>query len=696
MTGPYRGPESGRNRAAGAKRLRAERSSGHRRLDGVQAPDSHAFRTRAYVILGVFVAGWVLLVGRAGWLAVGPDDRLAAQRVGQHERVIKVAPQRGSIVDRMGRPLAVSVELGSIYTDPALVEDADSAAELLAPLIERDVEDIRERLSREKSRFAWLARQLPPSVTDQVKALDIPGVRVTAEAHREYPSGPVAGPLLGFVNVEGVGLEGLEARHHETLMGDTFQYRVLRDGRRRATNHGGVLARRGTEGNTLVLTLDHSIQHRAETALEAAVDRHEAEAGWIVSLDATSGAILAMATYPDFDPNQYRNVSAERRRNRAISTVFEPGSTMKPFVFAEVLERRLASPDEELYLEKGRYRVGRRTVRDTHPYDRLTVEDILKVSSNIGTAKLAERMGPKALEETYRRFGFGAKTGVDLSGEERGLLSAAENWSRVGFANRAFGQGISVTGVQLTAAFAALVNGGMLVKPHLVAETRDSEGAIVEDLRPGPGERVLSEKTSVTMRRLLARVLDEGGTGIRARPLEYTAGGKTGTAQKIVDGRYAQSVYVSSFIGFAPVRDPRVVTLVVLDEPKNKHYGGTVAGPAFAEVTTHALRVLGVPPLATAAQSGLLLSGIEADAVPEPRDLPILEPTEEGDGWSLPDLTGWSARDVVQVLQPAGARLELSGSGLVTGQTPAPGAHVGQGDVVSLAFAARPAGNATQ
>ncbi len=696
MTGPYRrpGPDSGRTRAAGARRLRAERSSGHRRVDAVVAPGSHAFRTRAYLILGAFVIGWVALVARAGWLAVGPDDRLARQVGAQHERVIKVAPERGSIVDRLGRPLAVSVELGSIYTDPALVEDADSAAELLAPLLERDVDDIRERLGRENSRFAWLARQLPTTVTERVRALDIPGVRVTPESHREYPSGPVAGPILGFVNVEGVGLEGLEVRHDDTLMGDTFQYQVLRDGRRRATNHDGVLARRGTEGRTLVLTLDHSIQHRAESALEAAIDRHEAAAGWLVSLDASTGAVLAMASYPDYDPNQYRKVVAERRRNRAISTVFEPGSTMKPFVFAEVIERGLASPDEEMYLEKGRYRVGRRIVRDAHPYDRLTVEDVLKVSSNIGTAKLAERIGPKALEDTYRRFGFGAKTGIDLYGEERGLLSPAENWSRVGFANRAFGQGISVTGVQITAAFAALVNGGIAVTPHVVAETRDSDGTVVEDLRPAPGERVLSEETSVLMRRLLARVMDEGGTGVRARPLEYTAGGKTGTAQKVVDGRYAQSVYVSSFLGFAPVRDPRVVTLVVLDEPKNKHYGGTVAGPAFAEVTTHALRVLGVPPTPREETPLLLTTDAEGEEPAAARELPTLEPTEDGAAWALPDLTGWSARDVIQVLLPAGARVELEGSGLVAAQTPGPGARVGEGDVVTLALAGRVPGKA--
>jgi cell division protein FtsI (penicillin-binding protein 3) len=638
------------------------------------------------VVLVIFAMGWLLLFGRSAWLAVGPDDRLAARTAGQHERIITVAPQRGSIVDRMGRPLAISVELGSIYADPALVEDADSAAELLAPLLDRDLADLQERLGRDGSRFVWLGRQLPPTVTDRIAALDIPGVRVTPESHREYPSGPVAGPILGFVNIEGVGLEGLEARHDSTLMGDKFQYRVLRDGHSRATNHAGVLARRGTEGRTLVLTLDHSIQHRAEAALESAIDRHEAEAGWIVTLDAKSGAILALAAYPDYDPNQYRKVSADRRRNRGISEVFEPGSTMKPFVFAEVLERGLASEDEELYLEKGRYKVGRRTIRDAHAHDRLSVADILKLSSNIGTAKLAERIGPKGLEEVYRRFGFGAKTGIDLSGEERGLLSPSENWSRIGFANRAFGQGVGVTGVQLTAAFAALVNGGVAVRPHIVAEIRDSAGG-VEDLRPPLGERVISEETSATMRRLLARVLEDGGTGVRARPLEYIAGGKTGTAQKVVDGRYAQNVYVSSFIGFAPVRDPRVVTLVVLDEPKNEHYGGTVAGPAFAEVTTHALRVLGVAPDQTAVAPLLLSPDLEAElAERSGRELPRLTPTPEGDAWSLPDLTGWSARDVVQVLLPAGARVEIEGSGLVRDQSPAPGARVTEGDVITLAL----------
>ncbi|MCP4870636.1 MAG: transpeptidase family protein [Proteobacteria bacterium] len=702
-SGSYRRPGSkSRHIRAQTARLRAERDVRPRRVDGTQAPDGLAMRARASAVLLLFFLGFAAIVGRAGWLAVGPDPRLTDRLAGQHERVVTVAPQRGSIVDRLGRPLAVSVELDSVFADPSMVEDSDAAAELLAPLLDREQEDLRARLAREGTRFVWLARQVPTHVADQVDALDIPGVRITQEAHREYPAGPLAGSMLGFVGTDGQGLEGLEARFDTSLMGEVVEYRMLRDGRRRPVNADAVLSRRSTEGHTLVTTLDHSIQHRAELSLSEAMTKYKAIGGQVIALDVQTGAILAMASAPGFDPNHFRGVDPASFRSQGLSVVYEPGSTMKPFVIAEVLDQKLATRDEEIYCEKGAYRIGRRTVHDAHPHATLTVDGVLQVSSNIGLTKLGERLGPKALEEMFRRYGFGAKTGVELR-EEKGILHPSSSWSRIGFATHTFGQGMAITGLQLASGFAALVNGGVAVQPHLVTEVRDTDGLIVEDRRPPMGERMISEATSVDMRAMLGLVVEDGGTGIRARLDEYTSGGKTGTAQKVKDGRYAPGIYVSSFIGFAPRDNPRVVVLAVLDEPKGKHYGGTVAGPIVKEVLTHAMRELGVVPdrenekvpdviaeveaaQATlreeaAARAAEAAEEDEAEVATDDGTLPVLA---DAGPWAMPDLTGRPLREAVAVLGPAGVDLQLDGAGLVVNQTPAVGEPLASAQTVTL------------
>jgi cell division protein FtsI (penicillin-binding protein 3) len=677
---------SDRTARAQTRRGNHERDRGLRRVDAAVTPHGLAMKARVHAVLLVFFLGWAAILGRAGWLALGPDPRLENRVVSQHERVIDVAAQRGAIVDRMGRPLAISVELGSVFADPQLIEDAEATADLLAPLLDMPRPELLEKLTR-TNRFVWLGRQVSTATADGIEELDLPGVRLIAEAHRDYPSGPLAAQILGFVGTDGEGLEGLEARFDSTLMGDGYQYTVLRDGRRRAINHDALLGRRSTEGDTVVLTLDHSIQHRAEHALAAAIEKHDAEAGMAVVIDVQTGALLALASLPSFDPNHIRGVARELFRHQAVGTVFEPGSTMKPFVFAELIEQDLIERDEEVFCENGAYRIGRRTVHDAHPYGTLTADEVLKVSSNIGTTKLGERLGPAKLEAAYRRFGFGSKTGVELYGEERGILHKSGSWSRIGFATHTFGQGMAVTSVQLTSAFASLVNGGHKLQPHLVAEVRDLDGRIVEDRRPVvTAEPLISESTSADLREMLAGVMEEGGTGGRARLDEYSAGGKTGTAQKVKGGRYAPGVYVSSFLGFAPVENPRVATFVVLDEPKDGHYGGTVAGPAFAEITTHALRELGVAPDRPKELEPLVVAeqADEADETPTERTFHL-----DADVPVMPDLTGLSARDALVAVHEAGLELELDGSGLVATQEPEAGEPITPSTTVRLSLAGR-------
>lgn len=679
---------SSRTSTTHARRARLDRSQSMRRVDAVVAPDPLALRGRVAALRFLITLVLLALAGRSAWLCVGEDDRLSRRVASQQQQIVEIAPQRGSIVDRLGTALAISVEVDTVFADPGMVQDAEQAADYLAPLLELDRDALLEKLTREDTRFVRLARWVPGEVGQAVREARIQGVRVMVEPRRRYPSGGLAAQILGITGADGQGLEGLEAVFNDELMGDGVEYQVLPDHGNRTTNYDALLARRATEGDTLVLTLDHGIQHRAEQSLAAAIKRHEAAAGWLVMIDVDTGGILAMVSQPGFNPNDFGGSSRDSRRNRAISEVYEPGSVMKPFVIAEVLERGLATAQEEIFCEKGSYRIGRRTIHDSHAHEMLTVSEIIKVSSNIGTAKLAERLGAPDLEATFRRYGFGSKTHLGLYGEERGLLSPARTWSRVGLANRAFGQGIGVTGVQLASAFAALVNGGSKVKPHLVSEVRGLDGAVKADLRPEPDPPVLSEETSQLIRRILATVMEKGGTGGRARLEEYSSGGKTGTAQKVKDGRYARGLYVSSFIGFAPVDKPRVVTLVTLDEPHNKHYGGTVAGPVFKEVTTYALQVLGVQPDLQPEQDEAVAE--EAQPEPEPEvdeALPRLEPTDEG--WTLPDLAGLSARDVLSVLADGGLRVEVIGSGLVASQQPEAGAAVRRGDAIVVALADR-------
>ena len=641
-------------------------------------------------MLLLFAIGGGLLCVRAGYLAVGPDGRLNSRLEGQHERVVSVAPKRGSILDRLGRPLAISVELESVYADPGMVEDPAAAADLLAPLLGLERDELLATLSRDDTRFVWLSRQLPAHSAAAVSDLGIPGVRITAEAHRQYPNGPLGGQLLGFVGTEGQGLEGLEARFDSDLMGDHFEYRVIRDGRRRATNHDAVLTRRSTEGNTVVLTLDHSIQHRAELELAKAIETFEAKAGWAVVMKVVTGEVLAMASLPSYDPNNFRGIEASRFRHRALEEVYEPGSVMKPFVIAEVLEEELADSKETIFCENGTYHLGRNKVHDHDPYGYLTVEEVLQVSSNIGLSKLGERLGPAKLEAMYRRYGFGSKTSIELR-DEGGILRSSSSWSRIGFATHTFGQGMAVTGIQMAAGFSSLVNGGMEVRPHLVKAIRGPDGQKLplesEEWVPA---RLLSEDTSVEMRRLMGMVVEKGGTGTRARLEEYSSGGKTGTAQKVKDGRYAEKLYVSSFIGFAPREDPQVVTLVSLDEPTAKWYGGTVAGPAFKAITTHALRELGVPrdlEREQVLEAEVLLDEEAAGNEEEERHLPVL--SSQDTGWTMPDLAGRPLRDVVKIFASTGVALELEGSGIVSGQSPAPGQLLMPEDTVLVALSTR-------
>ena len=675
---------------------------------------------RSQAVLLLFALGFGLLAYRTVSLMVVPDPQLEERITRQYESPVTLHPKRGAILDRAGRELAVSVTLDSIFADPALVEDPIATAQQLAPVLDLSPQELEQALRRER-RFVWLKRQVDPDVSDEVRALGLDGVRCTPEAKRHYPNGMLAGQILGFVGVDGNGLEGLEARYDEILMGEKETYVSLRDGRRRNITPQGVVVKRSTEGHTVRLTIDRHIQFIAEEALGRAVELYRPKGAFVIVMDPHTGDLLAIANAPTFDPNEFGEFDRASFRNRAVSDSFEPGSTMKPFLVATALDLGLVTPQMVFDCEHGAYRIGRNTIHDTHAYDLMTVDEILQVSSNIGSAKIAEKVTPEGLHDAYARLGFGRSSGVDLAGESGGILRDWRSWRRIGLATHAFGQGISVTGIQLASALSAVANGGTLLQPRIIHEVRDRHAELVDAREHVAVDSCFDADAAHEVRRMMGLVVGEGGTGTRARLDRYSCGGKTGTAQKVnsATGRYDRTMWVSSFIGFAPLEDPQVVVVVVVDEPQGKHYGGTVAGPVFKEVTTRTLQYLGVTPLPEPAPDELLAEqveqlqqqddpdpcspesdasamrgaddpGQEVDVVPLTEGdlaLSVDDLTDDLDGEeAMPDLAGLTIRAAVARLAEREVALRIEGSGRLVEQLPPAGAPLREGDEVSLTF----------
>ncbi len=687
---------------------------------------------RTWAVLIFFGLCFGALAYRAVTLMVIPDPQLEASIASQYQSTVVLNPKRGSILDRHGHELAASVTLDSVFADPALVEDPLGAARELAPVLELPEDELLRKL-RLEGRFVWLRRQVDPAIGDRVRELGIRGVRCTAEAHRTYPNGQLGGQLLGFAGIDGNGLEGLESRYDEILMGEKETYVALRDGRRRNITPEGIVVKRSTEGQSITLTIDRQIQFITEQALGRVVEAYTPRGAFAIVMDPDNGDILALANMPALDPNHFTEYERGTFRNRAVADTFEPGSIMKPFLMASALDIGAIQPGEEFDCEHGSLRIGRNTIHDTHPYDLMTIEEILQVSSNIGSAKIAQRMGAETLHDAYQRCGFGRATGVDLAGESGGILRGWKSWRRIGLATHAFGQGVSVTGMQLASALGAIVNGGTLYRPRVILEIVGRKGQVVDTREPTVVDRPFSAAAADSVREMMGLVVLEGGTGPKARLEHYTSGGKTGTAQKVNSetGRYDRSMWVSSFIGFAPLEDPELVIVVVVDEPQGKHYGGTVSGPVFKEIASRSLQTMGLPPMASwmvngedpdqVAQGDALVGGIGGEAPAGvgdgedpgsaepgsadpavPVDGGLDEPEADGqlamsvgelvdhlDGLpTMPDLGGLTLRPALRALADHSLDVQVEGSGFLVRQTPAAGVPVREGDPVALFFSA--------
>ena len=553
------------------------------------------FRLRVSLVGVLFLAGLAVILGRAAYLQIIRGPGLSQKASGQYAKTIHTVGKRGTIYDTQMRELAVSVESLSLAANPRLIDNPQQTARALAPVLKMKTRKVRARLEADRH-FVWVKRQITPRQVKAVKAMQIAGLEFIPEHSRYYPNRGLAAQLIGFTGIDGTGLEGIEYQFNAELMGRQQIFTVLKDAFGRGFETPDDIVRRDS-GNNVVLTIDRTIQHVAERSLQGAVTSRRAKSGLAVVIAPATGDILALAHYPFFNPNNFRNFSREIRRNRAVTDAFEPGSTLKLFSVAAALESGCCTPHTIFYCENGRYRIGTNVVHDTDKHGWLSLQRIVKFSSNIGAVKIGETIGPEKLHRTLSDFGFGRDTGLRFPGETSGRLAPANRWTRFDVAAVSFGQGVSVSALQLTAAVAAIANGGVLMKPRVVRAITDARGRRVREFEPQAASRVISPQTAAHISRMMELVIAEGGTGTQAGLEGYSAGGKTGTAQKIgASGTYAEDLYVSSFAGFAPLGNPRLAILVVLDEPREGYYGGVVAAPVFRQIAQEVLSYLNVQP----------------------------------------------------------------------------------------------------
>lgn len=578
-------------------------------------------RARLGFVVGVFCLGFLLILGRLFFLQVVRHGDLSAQALEQHVRRVTLRPDRGRILDRHGRVLATSLVVPSIAARPAEVQNPEAVASQLARALDMPVATIRQKLMS-PAPFVWIARQVSPEVVARLQDVDLPGISFERETRRYYPKGHMAGQLLGYVGIDEKGLGGLEHLYERELIGRPLRVIWQRDAMGRAVR---LLAGENVEyprGADLYLTLDEWLQHIAEKELAAQVKATRAKSGMVIIMHPQTGDVLALALYPFFDPNHYRDAAQQVwQRNRTVTDPVEPGSTFKLVVAAASLEERTARPNDAVFCENGLMVRNGRRLRDHEPYRWLRFSEVMEHSSNIGTVKLSERLTSFMLYQYIRRFGFGEKTQVDLPGEDAGQLRPPQQWSAFSHASLAIGQEIAVTPMQMITAYAAVANGGRLMRPRVVERIVDGED--IREFPPEVRRQILDPPTAEKLRQILAGVV-ERGTGKPAAIEGYAVGGKTGTAQKSERGGYSQQKVLASFVGFVPVEEPQLVILAMVDEPQVARWGGQAAAPMFQRIAQEAVRYLQIPPslawpstLVTAAhQPASAMRGLAGTVVP--------------------------------------------------------------------------------
>ncbi|HWZ97492.1 MAG TPA: penicillin-binding protein [Candidatus Dormibacteraeota bacterium] len=676
---------------------------------------------RLLIVAGCMVLWVAAVFVRLGFLQLVEHSYYLTRAHRQQQRTVEITPKRGAIFDRNMHPLAMSTEVESAYAIPTeLADNKEQAARLLSGVLDIPREILAAKFDSGNT-FVWVSRKLPPEKSDAVKALNLKGIYTMKENERFYPNRDLAAHVLGFVNLDEKGTSGLEFQLDKQIRGKGDRILVMADAKQRWFD--GEQAKRD-EGANVVLTLDTKIQYIAERELAAAIARTHAMAGTVIIQNPNTGEILALANWPNFNPNSPGEVKPETRMNSAVSGIYEPGSTFKLITLAAALDQNLTRPDEVFDCENGAVILSGHKIHDHKKFGMLTVSDILALSSDVGTIKIALRLGAPKFYEYIRAFGFGQQTGIELPWESRGMVGKLDTWSGISIGAISMGQEVGVTPIQLVTAVSAIANGGMLRKPYLVSEVRKGDQLLYSGdvARPEP-RQVLRPETAATVRKLMEGViLSPGGTGKYARLDGWTAAGKTGTAQKIDPNtkRYSPTQFIASFTGFAPINNPAVTILVSLDSPVGLHEATVTAAPVFKRIAEQVLPYLDVPrdvpvtaklvqasykDIEEAPDTSLNdFNPINLEEQPKSEALPKKEPAppsvtvalDEGGDIAVPDFHGKTVREVTETCLRLGLNPVLIGSSLAQDQSPAVGAKVRRGAKITVRFdAAPPKGNAT-
>jgi cell division protein FtsI (penicillin-binding protein 3) len=649
-------------------------------------------RVRMLVLMAAMTGAAVAVAHGAYDLGVNRGAELERLAREQYTRRITLSARRGMILDRHGEELAVEVEVDSVYADQRKITDPARTAGLLAAVLEQDEAGLVRKLGGDRH-FVWLKRRVSPKTARQVRALEIPGVDLVKESKRFYPGRSLAAQVIGYAGIDSKGLEGIERKFDEQLMGNRDAAMGLRDASGRVIFAEGFFGAGGVVGGNVELTIDRTIQYIVEQELAATVRTYEARAGQVVVMDPGTGEILALASWPTFNPNTIGSSDDEMRRNRPVLDVFEPGSTFKVFTLAAVLDSGAVRADELTFCEQGRMELWDVAIHDDHRDGWLNTTQCLKRSSNICFAKMAQKLGKRRFYHYLRRFGFGERTHVNVPFEVRGSLAHYSKWFDVDTATIAFGQGVGTTGLQLTAALSAVANGGTLMEPQLVRRIVGADGETIGSFSPQARRRVVSRYTARLVTDMMTAVTEEGGTGIQAAMDGYLVAGKTGTAQKSMGSKgYEDGKWVTSFLGFLPSDKPRLAISVVIDEPRINHYGGTVAAPAFKRIADKTLRYLGVPsqiprahvPAKRRAEPPPVFE--RATFEPEPDEQPQVPRSLAEGQVRVPALLGMTIPQALVALDGAGLRPVLMGSGIAAEQIPPEGEPLAAGAFVQVNF----------
>jgi cell division protein FtsI/penicillin-binding protein 2 len=676
---------------------------------------------RALCVAAVIVFWMLAVSARLVYLQVSRHDSLVEQARQQQRAAIDTSPQRGQILDRQDRELARSVDTASIFVAPDELKRATEAeteaniectAHGLSSVLALDKKVLFSQLDEARvsgRRFLWIARRLSPEMGVKIRALELPGVHLEKEQKRYYPNDSLAAHVLGFVGLDKVGLGGVEQFYNEKITGEPGKLYLERDSEGKSYESLEIPSK---PGQTIVLTIDQSIQYRTEQALTTAVKQSRAKSGTAIVLEPHTGEILALANAPTFNPNNPGAAPPQVRSNWALQGMYEPGSTFKIVAYSAAIERGLVKPEDHIDCQMGAITVAGRLIHDHHRFGTLTIAEALAKSSNVAAIKLGLRVGDNSMYDYITRFGFGARTGIELPGETAGSVRPVRRWQASSIGSIAMGQEIGVTPLQMAAAYGALANDGVRVAPHIVREIRADSGTVVYRAN-AEQRRVISQEAAKALRGMLEGVT-LNGTARKAQLNGYTAAGKTGTAQKIdpKTKTYSRTKYVGSFVGFAPVENPAIVIIVVIDEPTGSYHGGDVAAPVFREIAEQILPDLGIAPDTEIKSPPELFAQVtqhpevsakmleEQAQVEETRQatLPQLARSDEkgaeivyaiatSRAILMPDFRGRSVRDVARACAQLGLQVEAHGEGRAMRQSPSQGTELESGQVVYLDFA---------